>query len=51
MTPGTWPSWASLRKQILQIPNLRMYARGRPAEAAAVMLLHREASRPAGLGD
>jgi hypothetical protein len=23
-TPGTWPDWASCRKQILHIPNLRM---------------------------
>lgn len=30
MTPGTWPCWASCRKQMRQMPNLRMYARGRP---------------------
>jgi hypothetical protein len=29
-TPGTCPRRASVRKQILHIPNFRMYARGRP---------------------
>jgi hypothetical protein len=30
VTPGTRPSAAMVRKQIRHIPNLRMYARGRP---------------------
>jgi hypothetical protein len=29
-TPGSFPSLASFRKQILHIWNLRMYPRGRP---------------------
>lgn len=30
VTPGRYPSRASLRKQILQSSNLRIYPRGRP---------------------
>lgn len=30
MTPGSFPSEAIFRKQMRQMPNLRMYALGRP---------------------
>lgn len=30
LTPGNWPSRANRRKQMRHMPNMRIYARGRP---------------------